>query len=241
VYDYLGNQGGQLRLDDDNLASGQTILVTAPLAQGGTVLNITALQAPLIAGTVLEFAGGGMAAVVEAQLAQTAKLGDTSLTLLPIPAPVNQSATATDNGVNLAFAQRLAKACQYGTSQVKFYCLTRYEDADLFSNAQERGSVNRWATSLAARWLCRRRGQSAPQGVQDDADESLEEMKAVRSSQGMIEDIPLRTSGWPFMSNVTIDVGYYTTKVRVEQQISEMTPVQYPQYIDWNSVLFLEW
>lgn len=241
VYDFLSDQGGQLRLDDDNLSTGQTITVTAPAAAQATTLFVTPLVAPLLAGSVLEFQGGGMPAQVEVTLTATAKVGDTQLTVTALAAAVNQSAYATDNGVNLAFAQRLVKACQYGTTRVKFYCLSVYEDSDLFSNAQEHGSVNRWATSLAAQWLCRRRGQAAPAGVKDEAEEAVEEMKGVRTGMYRLEDAPTRTSGWPFLSNVTVDVGYYTAKARVEQSISELTPVQYPQFVDWNSALYLEW
>ena len=63
----------------------------------------------------------------------------------------------------------------------------------------------------------------------------------VKDGELNIEDIPTRTSEWPFLSNVTIDLAYTVRKVRVEPQISEGTPTQYPQAIDWNSYLLLEW
>ena len=66
-------------------------------------------------------------------------------------------------------------------------------------------------------------------------------MKLVQASELNIEDIGTRTSGWPFLSNVTIDLSYTVRKVRVETAISEPTQTQYPQAIDWNSYLLFEW
>jgi len=240
VFDFLGSEGAQLRLDDHQLASAQTITVTAQSAIAATSLAVTALQWPLIAGTVLEFDGGGAAEVVEVVLTATAALGATSLTIAPLSDTLPAGAAAYDSGVNLATAQRLVKSCQYGTTQVKLWCCSRYQDSDLLLNAGENGSVNRWATALAARWLCSRRGQSPPKGVADMAKEALDEMKLVKVGMLQIEDIGTRTSGWPFITNVTLDIGYDYRKLRVETPLSEGTPVQYPQAVDWNSALWVE-
>lgn len=248
VFDQVGVEAAQARVDDHNLATGQTITVTAQTAVGDTTINVTALQWPLIAGTVLEFNGGGMLDTLEVVLAQTAPLGATSLTVQALqpgrngqPSQVNQGAIAKDSGVNLALAQRLVKGCQYGTTQVKLYCCSRYEDSDLQLNAGEHGSVNRWATALASRWVCSRRGQAPPKWVAELAEEALDEMKQVRVGMLQIEDIGTRTACWPFLSNLTLDVGYCYRKVRVESPLSELTPTQFPQAVDWNSVLCWEW
>jgi hypothetical protein len=237
IYDTLSTEGGQLRLDDHSLATGNLILATAAAAQGSTAIPCAALAQPLLAGTTLEFDGGGMPAVVEAVLSATAQIGATTLTVNALPNAIANQAQAFDSGVNVALAQRLVKACQYGTSQVKLYCCSRYNDSDLATA----WSPNRWATALGARWLCSRRGQSPPKGVADQAEEALDEMKAVRVGMLDIEDIGTRTAGWPFISNVTVDIGYTYTKVRVEQPTSEGTPTQYGQFVDWNSALFLEY
>jgi hypothetical protein len=240
VYDLLGTEGGQLRLDDHHLASAQVITVTASANANDTVLSTTALQWPLLNGTVLEFDGGGTAAVVEVITAATAARGFTQLTTVPLTAAINQYAWAYDSGVNLATAQRLIKACQYGTTQVKLYCASRYDDADLLLNAGEHGSVNRWSTNLAARWLCTRRSQPVPKGLAELVKETLDELKWVRTGSLQIEDIGTRTAGWPFFSNVSLDIGYDYRKLRVEAPLSEATPVQYPQSVDWNSALWVE-
>lgn len=236
VFDLIGTEGVQLRLDDHNLATGQNVLVTANAAVAATVLSITALSVPVLAGTVLEFDGGNMQQTVEAVVTVTGKTGDTALTVSPLLFAMNAGAAARDSGVNYALAQRLVKACKYATAQVKLYCSPRYQDSDLVNS----WSVNRWATTLAARWVCRRRAQGAPKAIEADAAEVLEELKGVRFGYLNIEDIGTREPGWPFLSNVTVDVSYDVAKIRVEAPLSEPSPVQYGQFVDWNSLLLIE-
>ncbi len=237
LFDYLGTEGVQLALDDHNEATGQKITVAVAAVLGDVTLEINALAFPLLAGTTLTFDGGGAAAVVTVVLTATAPLGATSLTVAPLLADLPILAAATDSGVNTALAARLVKGCRYGTSQVKLYCCSRYDDSAL----QTCWSANRWATALGAKWIRSRRGQMPPKQIMDDCEEALEEMRQVRVGMLQLEDIPTRTAGWPFISNVTIDVRYDLVKTRVEEQISEGTPTQYAQYIDWNSALLLQW
>jgi hypothetical protein len=239
VFDWLGVEGVQLRLDDQRQATGQQIQAVADAAAGATAVQITALVLPLLKGTVLEFAGGGQQQVSEAVLSATAPKGATSLTVQPLAFGVNNLSLAFDSGVNFALAQRLVKACQYGTGQVKLYCCSRYNDSDLASSPVG-GSPNRWATIAACKWLCKRQGQACPQGIEDDWEEALTELRQVRVGMLQIEDIGTRSANWPFISNMTLDIQYDYNKLRVEPQLSELTPVNYPQYIDWNSALFLE-
>jgi hypothetical protein len=236
VYDYLGTEGTQLRLDDHQQATAQKIIVTNDAALAATTLNITALQHPLIKGSTLEFDGGGTATVVEAILTATAQVGDTTLTVATLASAINAQASAYDNGVNTALAARLVKGCSYGTSQVKLYCCGRYDDDKLATC----WTANRWATVMAARWVCKRLLRACPQSIQDDWEECKEEMQALQSGQLHLEDIGMRTSGWPFVTNATVDIGYDYAKIRVEPQLSEGTPTQYGQFVDWNSALFVE-
>jgi len=237
VYDYLSVEGTQLRLDDHNLATGQIIQATVDALAGATTISITALSNPLIAGTTLTFDGGGMPAALDVVLATTAAAGATTLTVVQLSATVKSMAQARDSGVNTALAQRLVKATQYATAQVKMYCTPRYNDSALCQS----WSVNRWATVLAGRWMSRRRAQGCPKAIEQDALEVMEEMKGVRFGRLTIEDVGTRTAGWPFLTNVTVDIRFDTAKIRVEQPISEGTPTQYSQFIDWNSALFIEY
>src|SRR6266850_2556798 len=237
VFDYLGSEGAQLRLDDRRLASGQTITVTTDAAVGDTTLNVMAVTSPLLRGSTLEFDGGGMQTVVTVVLSTVAQVGDLTLSVAPLSAPVLADASALDNGVNTALAARLTKGCLYGDGQVKTYCSPRYDDGDLAGS----WSVNRWATTLAARWVAKRLCRPCPQSIQSDYEETLKELQQVKNGQLNIENCGTRTAGFPFITNLTIDIGYYVNKVRVEPSISDSTPTQYPQMIDWSSAFLLEW
>lgn len=237
IYDLIGTEGGQLRLDDHNLATGQVIQIAAAAVEGATALTIEPLQFPLLPGTMLEFDGGNMSAVVEVIVAAFAGAGTTSMAVVALPNAVNEYAQARDSGVNVALGQRLVKACNYGTSQVRLYCLSRYNDSQLAQS----WTVNRWATNLGARWLCHRRGMTAPKVLEDDCKENIDEMKAVQRGILQIEGIGTRTAGWPFISNMSIVVGYDYARLRVEQPLSEPTITQYGQFVDWNSALCLEY
>lgn len=245
VYDDLGEDGVDLRLSDGGTGTGQTVTVRLDAAAGDTALAVTALTQPLLAGTTLQFDGGGLGAVQEAQLSLVGQVGDSTLTVNPLSGAVPATASAVDDGNNLALAKRLVKACGYATNQVLMYCGGRYDDSQLYANATGNppGSVNRWATALAKRWLCRRRGQSAPASVQEDAEFTLEELRQVQRSMLSVERVGTRTSGWPFITNGTVDIRYQVAKARVQPQLSEATPTQYAQYIDWDSIFYfdLEW
>ena len=111
VFDWLGTEGAQLRLDDHVQATGQQLQVTVDAAAAATTISVAAIIAPLIRGTVVEFDGGAMPAVVEVTLNATAKVGDTSLTVNPLSAAVLKQSAAYDSGVNVALAQRLVVQC----------------------------------------------------------------------------------------------------------------------------------
>ena len=237
VFDYLGTDGTQLRLDDHNLATAQTITVTADALVGDGSIAVMPLTSPLLPGSTLEFDGAAMPAVVEVSLTALAQVGDTSLTVTALTAQVNNLAAATDNGVNTALAARLVKACYYATDQVQQYTAPRYDA----TNLSQSWSVNRWATVLAAYWIAKRLCRPCPQSIESDYERTMEELEKVLNGQMQIPRISPLTSGWPFVTNTTIDISYTYDKIRVEPQLSEGTPTQYGQYIDWNSAFLFEW
>jgi hypothetical protein len=234
LHDFLSSEGVQLRLDDHNRATGQTIEVTASAAQAATSLPCTALASPLLAGTVLEFDGGGLALQAEVTLSAVAPAGSVALTTQPLAVAMPPGAQAFDNGVNLALAFRALKACYYGTSRVKLYCNGRYDDQELVKS----WNVNRWAVAVALCWLCRRRLLPSETACKE-AEEAMAEMKMVQTGQLNVDGAGTRTSSWPFMSNLTLDVSYDYRRLRVQQSMSEPTPTQYSQAVDWNSSLSL--
>jgi phage gp36-like protein len=235
VYEFCGIEAAQLRLDDRNLASGQQISATSTAGVGATSINVSALQYPLLLGSNLVFTEASMAAPVEVTLTSPALAGATSLTFAALTTSVVTGAVAIDNGVNVWLGGMLVKACSYATARIKSYCCNRYNDSDLVKS----WSVNQWATVIAARWLGKRRYQLATTSIEDDYKEVMEELVKVQCSQLNIEDIGTRTSGWPFMSNISLDLNAYYRKAVVEPAISEPTQTQYPQSIDWSSYFSL--
>lgn len=237
VYEYIGTEAAQLRLDDRHQGSGQEIVLNAAASSGATSLTVAALEYPLLKGTVLVFDQAGMSSPVEVTLSAAAAANATTLAVSAIGSAIAAGAIAIDNGVNVWLGSLLAKGCKYATAQIKRYCCNRYNDSDLAQS----WSVNFWATVIAARWVSKRRYQSAPQGVEDDYKEVLAELKAVQIGQLHIEDIGTRTSGWPFMVNSTMDDRYTYRKLRTESPLSEGTPTQFAQSVDWNSIWMVEY
>lgn len=236
LFDALSVEGVNLRLDDHNLATGQAITATGLAPAGSTSISVMPLSYPLPAGTTLQFDGGGDSAVVQAVLSAPANVGATALAVLPLSSSINAQSIAQDDGVNTATAQRLIVACKTATAQVQLYCLGRYDDSQLVQS----NIVQMWARALGCKWLCRRRTQAAPKGVLADAEDAIEEMKLVRRGQLNIEDVGTRTSSWPFITNSFVDQTYDYLKVRVITPLSEQTPTQYPQYVDYNSLYLWE-
>lgn len=237
IYEYMGVDAAQLRLDDQNQASGQQVQASGTATIGATSISVASLQYPLLRGARLVFSDAGMSSPVEVTLDAAASVNATSLTVVALTSQVNGGAIAIDNGTNVWLAGMMTKAAKYGTARVKLYCCNRYDDSQLVLA----WSVNNWATITASHWLAKRCLRAAPEQIQGDYEEAVEELKAVRDGELCIEDIGTRTSGWPVLSNVTVDPVYTYRKVRVEQVISEQTVTQYPQAIDWNSVFFIEW
>lgn len=243
VYDLMSSEGVDLRLDDHRLATSQRVVCTTSTALGDTSVAVLPIQYPLLPGTVLQFDGAGMPAQLAVTVSALAKVGDTTVSVNALvdqtgaPQQVMANAFAFDSGVNLALAARLVKGCNYGTSQVKLYCCPRYQDSDLATC----WSANYWSTAIAARWVGRRRGLPAPKSLEAMCGQVYEQLQKVRAGQLNVEDIPTRTTGWPFMVNVSVEIGYDFNKMRVEPQLSDPTPPLYPQYVSWDAALWLEW
>lgn len=233
----LGSEGVDLSLDDHNMATGQQIQVTVAAIIGATSLSVTALGAPLLPGTVLRFDGGGLANINVVTLTSTGLVGDTSMSIAPLAVAMPALAFAEDSGVTTYLASLLIKAASYATAWVKRYCCNRYDDSVLATS----WSVNEWATIYATRWVSMRRKQGCPKSLENEFKRAEKELQQVNAGYLFIEDIGTRTSGWPFFSNTTIDLLYTIQKVRVEPQISEGTPTQYAQLVDWSSIFRIEY
>ncbi len=237
IWDLLSTEGVDLRQDDHNLASGQIVQTTADAPVGSTSIAVSPCPVALLLGAQLTFDGAGMAVPVTASLTAVANVGDTTLTVAITTVDIPAGAQARDSGVNAATGARLLVGARKGTSKVKLYCNARYDDTQLKLS----GTVLDWATLGAAKFLCSRRAQGCPKGIQADYEEALEEMRMVQTGQLQIEDIGTRGVDWPTITNITVDPSYDFMRARVEPNMSEQTPTAYSQFIDWNSAAWIEY
>ena len=236
IWDVLSVQGVDLRQDDNNLASGQIIEVSADAAVGATSLSVVALPVALLKGARLTFDLAGMSVPVTVQLSAAAAASATSISVAALETAVLGGAQARDSGVNAATGARLLVAARKGTSEVKLFCNQRYDDSQLVLS----GSVFDWATTVACRWLCKRRAQGCPKGLEEDYRDVEKRLLMVQSGQLSIEDIGTRGVDWPTITNVTVNPALDGMRARVQSSISEGTPTAYNQFIDWNSAALLE-
>lgn len=236
MWDLLSIEGVDLREDDHNLASGQIIQTTSDTPAGSTTMAVSATPVALLSGAWLTFDGAGMAVPVQVQLTAAAAVNSTSLSIQATIQDIPSGAQARDSGVNATTGARLLVGCRKGTSRVKLYCNSRYDDSQLALS----GSVCDWATVIGAKFLCSRRAQGCPKSIQNDYEEFMNDLKMVQSGQLSIEDIGTRGVDWPTVTNVTVNPSYDGMRSRVEPNISEQTPTAYNQYIDWNSAVILD-
>ena len=116
-------------------------------------------------------------------------------------------------------------AVNYATGKCNLYLLERYEASILVDS----WIVHHWATVIAARWLCKRRGNSVPESLEDEYEEIIEEMQKVKEGELSLGDVAQRESDQPTFSNVTVDTTYDLRQIRVQRPISEQSPSVFPQ------------
>lgn len=236
IWDVLSVEGVDLRLDDSNSSSGKLIQISADAAIGAVSLSVVALPVALLKGATLTFDLAGMSVPVTAVLSAAAALGASSISVTALTTAISSGAQARDSGVNAAVGSRLLVAARKGTSKVKLFCNSRYDDSQLALS----GSVLDWATIVASRWLCMRRAQGCPKGLESEYREVLEQLKLVQSDQLSIEDIGTRGTDWPTITNVSVNPGYDGMRARLQPGISEGSSTNYHRFVDWNSAMALE-
>ena len=123
----------------------------------------------------------------------------------------------------------LIQGINWATSKINLYCEFRYDAVDLVQS----WLVNDWATILAVRWLCSRRGNPVPASIKELYDEAIETLKEVRAGALAIPDIGTRSPSHPAWSNQVVRQEYWQKKLRVETAISDARPQSYPQAADW--------
>ncbi len=240
VWDVLSIEGVDLREDDHNFSTGQIIYTAADTPVGSSTMTVQPIPVALLKGAQLTFDAAGMAVPYVVSLTAAAAVGATTLSIADATGTVTltdvpSAAQARDSGINASTGARLLVGCTRGTSKVKLYCNSRYDDSQLALS----GTVNTWATIAASKWLCTRRAQGCPASIQADYDEAIEEMRQVQVGQLMLEDCATRGVDWPSVSNVVVNPAYNGMRVRVQRYQSEQTPTAYGQFIDWNSAAWI--
>lgn len=88
--------------------------------------------------------------------------------------------------------------------------------------------VTRWATVLAAFYLCHRRGNTAPQSLHDDYQRIMEPkdglLAQVRDKRMVLPGLAQRSVNVPSFSNLEVDRRYRREKIRVIPTISSPIP-----------------
>lgn len=124
-----------------------------------------------------------------------------------------------------------ANGINYATSRVNFYCQGRYDSDQLAQS----WLVNEWATIIATRWLCSRRGNPVPESIEAMYKSTIEDLQNVQAGVLFIPDIGQRNPSGPTWSNVIVRPEYEFRKIRVERPLSGEPPSSYPQKIDYAS------
>lgn len=138
----------------------------------------------------------------------------------------------------------MEQARNYATARVKFYCVKKYDDLDLAASWM----ANEWATVIAAHWICTRRGNPVPDSIKElmygDGTANnrgvMGDLADVRAGKATIPDIGTRNVEWPAWSNARVDPAYRLRQIRIQRPISEKTPTQYPQSVDWGAERTIE-
>lgn len=132
-----------------------------------------------------------------------------------------------DGAVDATEQGRVTRSIYYATSRLGMY-LSRYNAADL----QQSQVVTEWAAIFATRWLCNRRGNGVPSGIQEAYDEAMLEIKEVQAGRMDLMEVAAREVPWFAWSNCRVSAAYRLRRIRVERPISEKTPTTYPQTRD---------
>lgn len=99
-----------------------------------------------------------------------------------------------------------------------------YDPASLVGNV----AVNRWAFVIATLFLCRHRGNTAPQSVLDDYNETISELNGIKSGEDKLYGQPLVAALVPTFSNEQIDrrMPYSTPRVTPDSSQEPSTRTQ---------------
>jgi len=111
------------------------------------------------------------------------------------------------------------------TEELDLFLTERYAQAEL----QTSTIVNRWATVIACRFLCQRRGNVVPDSMETEWERIQGHLEAIAADRRSLPGIALRDQMIPTMSNLAIDQRYRRNKSRVTRTNSSTAPSKLPR------------
>lgn len=137
-----------------------------------------------------------------------------------------------DGAVNETEQLMITKALNQAAAKVNQYCVRFYTPAVLATS----WTVHEWASNIAARELCKRRGNPVPTSIEKEYEDTIEDMKAVAAGEP-IEDLVPRHQKGPRFSNGRVDTTYGVRKWRVQRPLSSPQAPERAQNVDY----YAEW
>jgi hypothetical protein len=117
-------------------------------------------------------------------------------------------------------ARLTTDAVNYATARCNLYLCKRYSTTQLGTD----WNVQRWATDIAAVWMCQRRGNPCPESLLKRLGDSMDEMVAVQNGSMDLAEAAERVADLPYFSNGTLDNRYRLRQWRIERPLSDQTP-----------------
>lgn len=130
-----------------------------------------------------------------------------------------------DNDADGVVDDNLADDCiDQASAEIDMAVLRRYVEADVASDR----NLNRWATVMACRFACLRRGNAPPESLEIEfqriTDPESGFLSRLKDGRDMLPGVPLRNRNVPAFANLTVDRRYTREQVRVTMANSNGDP-----------------
>lgn len=127
---------------------------------------------------------------------------------------------------------RLDECISLATARVNAIAVSIYEPVVLANNFV----IWDWATILAAVCVCRRRNHGPDGYLKEEYERVQDELKALRTGEFVISDLPIRDTTAPSVDNFRLDGNYHTRQLRVLPSISDPTQAKHQRFNDFISL-----
>ena len=143
--------------------------------------------------------------------------------------PYGVEAFSDHSQIGQADAAVVADCCDQASEEIITYLHERYLEADIVTSTL----VNRWATVVAAVFLCQRRGNPVPESLLAEWQRILDPVSGlcvqIADGQRQLPGIPSRCDMRPTWSNLQVDRRFIRNKTRVTKSNSSEAPTTLSQ------------